>query len=57
MWLGWDVDFLDGTEEHFLVLCGSVGFNFVSFLLPPLVLHSVKCHLGLPLEVFEAVML
>ena len=46
-----------GWEEHFLVLCGSVGFDFVGLLLPPLVLHSGKCRLGLPLEVFEAVTL
>ena len=51
------VDFPGGAEEHFLVLCGSVGFDFVSLFLPPLVLHSAKCRLGLPLEVFEVVTL
>ena len=53
------VDFLDGAEEHVLVLCGSVGFDFVGLLLPPLVLHCAKCRLGLglPLEVLEAVTL
>ena len=53
-WLGRGVDFLDEAEEHFLVLCGCVGFDFVCLLPPPLVLHSAKYRLGLPLAVLEA---